>query len=74
MIGEGAPLKGAPTDGLPATTTVAQAALELEALVRLGAARDLIEYVLAGAVVHQPWTAGARGLIERAAFLLEMAA
>ncbi|MGI8778248.1 MAG: hypothetical protein ACR2LJ_12905 [Acidimicrobiales bacterium] len=29
MNGEGAPLKGAPTDGLPATSSVAQAALEL---------------------------------------------
>ena len=72
MNGEG-PRKGAHTDGLPATTTVPQADLELEALIRISAARDLLDHVLIGDVVPEPWTSGARALVERAERLLEVA-
>lgn len=48
--------------------------LELEAMLRLRAARDLVEYVLQGHVVPQPWLEGARGLIALAETMLEAAA
>ncbi len=48
--------------------------LEQEALVRLSAARDLVEHVLVGDVRPQPWTAAARKLIEQAEWLLQVAA
>ncbi len=54
--------------------TVPDPALELEALARLAGARDLLNHVLGGDVVPQPWTTDARRLVERAERLFEVAA
>jgi hypothetical protein len=45
--------------------------VELEALARLGAARDLLDHVLAGNVVPLPWVTAAAGLIAQAEQLLQ---
>jgi hypothetical protein len=50
------------------------AALELEALVRLAGARDLAEHILRGDVWPTPWIGGVRRLVEKAERLFEAAA
>ena len=66
------PPKGAPAPGLPATSTVRDPSLELEALVRLAGARDLLDHVLLGDVVPQPWTSAARDLVAQAERFFEV--
>lgn len=54
--------------------TVPDPALELEGLPWLEAARGLIDHVLVGDVMPQPWISGARQLVERAEWFFERAA
>jgi len=46
--------------------------VELEALVRLAGARDLLSHVVAGDVLPQPWTRAAARLIAQAEELLRL--
>lgn len=48
--------------------------LEVEALLRLAAARDILTYVVEGHVVPQPWVDGAARLVEEARWRLAAAA
>jgi hypothetical protein len=48
--------------------------LELEAIARLAAARDLVKHVLRGQTTARPWVTASRGLIERAERLYRQAA
>lgn len=43
-------------------------------MLRRAAARDLVEHVLEGHVIPQPWLDGARRLIAQAEVMLEAAA
>lgn len=48
--------------------------LEIEALVRFAAARDLLAHVCAGDVFPEPWARAARGLVEIGEEFLRVAA
>lgn len=55
-------------------TIPAEPPLEVEAMLRLAAARDLLGYVVEGHVMPQPWVDGAARLVEEARWRLAAAA